>query len=339
MRRIVPFFSFVLLLLALLSGSLAMATSYAQPFEDAQEKKLHVLSTIKPIQAIVMAIAGERVRSTYFIPAYASPHNYSFKPSDIRLIKQADVIFRIDDNFEVLLNTHFAKAALTSPVIALADSGNIKLLDLVGIHNHTVKTQKKPSEASHANEHDQPSHLNHQKHHSNKDLHIWASPQNIQSMATMITETLSRFNVKNAEYYHINLSLFIAELDQVTEEIEAELAPFKKQPFVVFHNSWQYFLTQFGLQKPTVIDFHEGLSAGIKSIRKVRKTIASNNIHCVFSDPSIQPKRVYTLTEDMNINTESIDISRADLAMNKEMPLALLKDLSHKIKSCLTPKP
>ena len=101
MRRIVLYFA----VLGILSVFISAAS--AEPYKT----KIKVLSSIKPIQSIVLAIAGGHVDSAQLIPDYASPHAYAFKPSDMRKIKKADIIFRIDDHFEVMLNQLFENVA------------------------------------------------------------------------------------------------------------------------------------------------------------------------------------------------------------------------------------
>jgi len=305
----------------------------SQNREDSSEKdapqtsdKLQVLSTIKPIQALVLAIAGDHVESAQLIPDFASPHTYSFKPSDISRIKQADVIFRIDENFERLLNHAFDNKLPNTDIISLADDKNIQLLNHVGKHNHgaanTVKPKSKNEQHSH-NTHDE------------KDLHIWTSPRNLQLLATSIATTLSKLDSKNKQFYASNLARFHQKLDKLTEAIQAELQPVKTQPYIVFHNSWQYFAEQFGLQKPVIVDFHEAVSAGSKSIKRIRMQIRTANIRCILSNPGVKIGRIKAITEGTEVNNETIDILGANVALNKNTVFTILQKTGQKIARCL----
>ena len=75
-----------------------------------EQNKLQIVTTIKPLQAIVTAISADIADSHQLIPDSASPHSYSFKPSDIRKVKRANVIFRIDEHLEVMLSPVFEKS-------------------------------------------------------------------------------------------------------------------------------------------------------------------------------------------------------------------------------------
>ena len=62
MKRIVLFFTVI--------------AALASPFAQASEKPL-ILSTIKPIHALVSAITGDIAECKQIVPDYASPHHYS----------------------------------------------------------------------------------------------------------------------------------------------------------------------------------------------------------------------------------------------------------------------
>lgn len=336
MRRIVPFFLLGFLLLGFLSSTIVGASnldkvnSHDKPLT---QQKLQVLSTIKPIQALVLAIAGEHVESTQLIPDFASPHHYNFKPSDISRIKQADVIFRIDENFESLLNHAFENKSPNTPIISLADNQQLHLLKRVGKHRHGTKDKQHAKHNDKKSEHEHTTNV--RDDHQQMDLHIWTSPQNMQILARAITTTLSKLDIKNKPFYEKNLTQFNAELMTLSNEIKAKFLPLKSKPYVVFHNSWQYFSHQFDLEKPVIVDFHEGVSAGTKGIRNIRKMIRAANIQCVLADPSIKPARVKTITEGLQINTGYIDILGAELALNKNTAVSLLKKVSATIADCL----
>ncbi len=320
MRRIVPFFLLAFLLLGVLY-SFIKTSPVSEPTIDTPYEKPKILSTIRPIQALVLVIGNNLVESSQLIPDSASPHSYSFRPSDIQRIKGADAIFRIDEHFEALLNKAFKNIPKDTPIIALAENNDIHLLDVVGKHNHNANNDF---------------HKQYDENHGNKDLHIWLSPQNMLIMAKTIAKTLSEIDPRNSLMYQSNLDQFTARLIKTTQNIETELASIKTQPYVVFHNSWQYFLQQFKLQKPTIVGFHEELSAGIKSIKATRNEIVSKNIHCVFSDASIKAVRVDVLIEGLNVKTENIDILGLGLPLDKNSSINLLKDMGQKINNCLS---
>ena len=281
------------------------------------EAKLQVITSIKPVQAIVLVIAGDNVQSEQLIPDYASPHNYSFKPSDIRKVKKADVVFRIDEHMETQLNAVFESLETETKLISLAEVKGLKLLESADSHN----------------EHGNENHENHENH-ENLDFHIWTSPKNALVIANVVTETLSELDPKNAKIYQGNFKKFKDLLKIESNSISAKLEKYQSSPYIVFHNSWQYFANEFGLQKPIVVDIHEGVSSGAKTVSEIREKINKDNIRCVFYDASISEARLKLLTEKVNI--AKIDVLAYGIEMNQSAYINWLKQLAKRVEGCLS---
>jgi len=304
MRRIVLFF--------LLTGVI-----FTPAFTQEKPSKIKVLSTIKPVQSIVSAIAGDLVDSHQLIPDYASPHNYTFKPSDIRKIIKADLVFRIDEHFEMMLNPAFDNLADQSRLISLAENPGINLLTTTGGHNHGDKHEGAGGE------------------HDNIDMHIFTSPDNAIVMAQQITKHLSKADPENASSYQKRLQKFSQRVHQKIDQIKAELKPFKAKPYIVFHNSWQYFATYFGLQKSHIVDLHEGVSAGAKTIKGIRSKITSEGISCVFNGPNISKARINSLTKSLNVKSVEIDVLAQQFPAGEDTYINWLNYMGQQVKACL----
>ena len=325
---------------------------------DNNKNQLQIVTTIKPIQALVFAIIDDVdiAQSQQLIPDFASPHHYSFKPSDIRKIKKADIIFRIDEQFEMMLNPSFAHAQdKNTPIISLADALGISLLPSSKkhraehgvIHNtteeskhssehsseHSLNGHHKEQQTKQHNEHDERN--EHSEH--NLDMHIWTSPDNAIAMAKQITRSLSQINPENKTQYEENLQHLLGKIKTSIKKTKAQLKTVQQSPYIVFHDSWQYFGHYFSLNKPTVVNFHEGISVGAKTIHNVRKKIKSKNIHCVFSSTGLNPARIIALTENMqNVKTVEIDVLARTLPINKDTYVNWLNTMGQQIKHCLT---
>ncbi len=301
MRRIVLYF----FLLGILSAPAQLTSA------ESNQSKLNVLSSIKPVQLIVNAIGGEYVDSNLLIPAYITPHDYTFKPSDIRKIQEADLVFRIDEHFETMLNTAFESLADDSKVVSLAENPMIKLLPTSGGHDHG------------STEHD------------HVDMHIYTSPQNALIMAQEITDKLIKADVKNTAVYRGNLSAFEKTIHNEIDAIRSKLKPVKEKPFIVFHNSWQYFIEYFGLNKPTVIELHEGVSTGVKSSIAIRKEISSKGITCIFSEPTISAKKINRMTENFAMKIIEVDVLGQKNTRDGDSYIRWFRAMGEQVKRCL----
>jgi len=308
MRAIVLFF--------LLSGQ--STEQHAQQGKQTSHKtKLQIVSSIKPIQAIVIAITGEHAENNQIIPEYASPHNYSFKPSDIRKVKSADVIFRVHEQMETQLNGVFKDLDHDKLIVSLANAEGITLLNFGNSqHNHNSEGQN--------------------THLRNEDFHIWTSPNNAISIAKKIATTLNRIDPKNKQHYAENLLQFTQAVQKEFETARTRLKQHKQRPYVVFHNSWQYLARDLELQTPHVIDVHEGVSKGAKKVINIRSKIKNDNIRCIFYDASINQARLNLFTEGAIINTEEVDVLAKGIEMNQSTYVTWLNSFSKKVESCLS---
>lgn len=286
------------------------------------EGKLQIVSTIKPIQAIVLAIVGEYAQSEQLIPDHASPHNYSFKPSDIRKVNSADVVFRIDEHMEKQLNAVFGSLNSSTLLVSLAEIKGMKLLEANDPH--------------HEDEHGSDS--SHDDHENvdveNVDFHIWTSPKNAMIIASTVTRTLSDLDTKNSKHYQQNFEIFSESLKEESKKISTALSKYQNSAYVVFHNSWQYFANEFRLQKPIVIDLHEGVSSGAKTVREIRNIIENENIQCVFYDASVSEARLKLLTG--KIKATKIDVLAQAIEINQSAYFNWLHQLGEQVESCLS---
>ena len=319
MRRIVLYF----VLLGILSLSAC---------NKEKSSKLAVLASIKPVQSIVFAIGGDNIQSQQLIPDYASPHHYAFKPSDSRKIKAADLIFRIDEHFEVMLNAALNNLPDQSHVIALAENPDINFLPISGRHSHEEES-KHEEESRHEDEGVGGEIGSHEQTYN--DMHVFTSPANAVVMAREIAEALSKTDPKHKQYYHDNLQTFIQSVQQTSDALKEKLASVSHKPYVVFHHSWQYFGEYFDLQRPSIIDLQEGVTTGSKTLLATRKNIVSNNIQCVFSDPSISEARVNTLIEGLNVKTAMVDVLQSDIPLDQFTYINWLKKMGDEISLCL----
>lgn len=339
-------------------------------------KQLQIVTTIKPVQSLVLAILGDQLEnqasSFQLIPDYSSPHSASFKPSDIRQVSQADIIFRIDEHMEVMLNPLLEKHQ--GKLVSLAEIEGIALIDWDSLrkakneilkdaaqdfgladqeghegHDHEVKseeeavqlsengdekTAEKIAEKVMVEEHDQADDHNHSK----QDMHIWTSPKNAMLMARKITQELSRLDPKNQKIYEKNLDTFDIKLAQESMLITQQLNGKKGIPYIVFHNSWQYFAHEFGLADPIVLNMHEGLSSGAKKLSATRELISDLNIRCVFTDPDIAQAQVDTLLSNQTgkeIKVVEIDVLGRKTKPNQDAYLGWLNNMGKAISDCL----
>ncbi len=289
-----------------------------------------MLSSFKPVNDIVSAIAGASAETSQLIPDYASPHFYTLKPSSIRKIRQADLIFRIGKNMEIMLDPVFEKLKAKHKLITLSEQANIHFLPMAeGHQHHHHLVHQHETEAEHQ-QHDG------QEEHEAFDPHIWTSPGNAIAMAEAISKALSQAAPNSAADYQHNLARFKSDVRASVKKIKTQLEPVKHKHFVVFHNAWQYFAHDFDLQKPSVISLQEAITPGIKTMLNARQEIREKHIGCVFGSPGIRPQQIQVLTENIaNIKTANIDVLGRKLPRHGNGYTQWLEKMAQQVSYCL----
>jgi zinc transport system substrate-binding protein len=100
----------LLFLLALSSGALR-----------AEEARLQIVTTIKPLQLLVMAIAGDEQTVDVLLDPRMSPHDYQLRPSERKKLDRANVVFWIGPGMETFMVPVLSALDRRVTVVALGD--------------------------------------------------------------------------------------------------------------------------------------------------------------------------------------------------------------------------
>jgi len=85
---------------------LTVITLYIPCYSVAESAKGVVVS-IKPLHSLVSGVMGDTGEAKLLLPDNNSPHDIYLKPSQVMLLQDADIIFYIDDKFELFLGNVF----------------------------------------------------------------------------------------------------------------------------------------------------------------------------------------------------------------------------------------
>src|SRR5690554_196662 len=81
----------------------------------------NVVTSIKPLELLVKAVAGDSVQVSSLVPAGSSPHNYTMKPSQRRALEQADAIFWVGPEMETFLSRLLSGSEFEGRVVAFTE--------------------------------------------------------------------------------------------------------------------------------------------------------------------------------------------------------------------------
>lgn len=249
-----------------------------------------VISSIYPLQQIANAIVG--APTALLVDNQRSPHGYTLKPRDIRYVTEADLLVRIGDAMMPQLSqVEKNRQANNKQTITAATLANVQLL-------HEERTFR-PSFAG--------THVANAQYNMQYDPHLWLSTGNAVAIATAIADALSDIDHDNRVRYQANLHAFIAELQQLKQQIKADFSAKPPRPYFIFHDAYHYFEEEFNVQHIGIIRTHAGQMPRTKHLVELKKKIAQSDGACLFREPQFQSRLIDKLRADSNISVAVLD--------------------------------
>ena len=262
-----------------------------------------VSASIKPLQLIAAAITtgiNESDTPGLIIGRTQDPHHPFLRPSERMALYDADVLLWVGPQLESALADIVDQSS--SSIINAYKLSQDKGLSILGVI----------------------------------DPHVWLSTQNARLIAEALSQTLTSIDAENRHQYMANLTEFLDSMDMLDTEINASLDSLKQLPFAVYHNAFNYYEQQYGLEHIASYTENEELQPGIRKVMEVREILVANNVFCLVLEPSNNPEEISQLTgRDMNL--VSIDILGFDYAVNKTGYRDFMLGVTKSIKECLQP--
>jgi len=78
--------------------------------------------------------------------------------------------------------------------------------------------------------------------------HYWVTQENVRIIVQNIASGLVRVSPKDADYFEGNKAAYLQKVAEVFEGLHRQLEPFKGTKVIQYHQSWDYFSAEFGLE-------------------------------------------------------------------------------------------
>lgn len=285
-----------------------------------------VVVTIKPVHSLVTRLMDGIGTPQLIVEGSASPHTFTLKPSTARAINEADIFVRVSDTLEPFTR----KIVTTLP-------SNVKVVTLAGADGVTLLDQREGGtfeKHEHKHEHEGETHDDHDE--DGKDGHLWLDPSNARAIAADVAKALIARYPEYASKVKSNEAALDADLDTLERDLSSELKAAKDKPFIVFHDSTQYFEHHFGLHAVGSITVSPDVPPSAKRLAEVRSKISSLGAVCVFTEPEFQPNLVAAVTEGTHARSGTIDVEGQLLTPGPKLYFDLMRGVAHNLSSCLT---
>jgi zinc transport system substrate-binding protein len=303
---------------------LLSATMLIQPADALAAPE--VVVSIKPIHSLVASIMKGISEPELILKGAGSPHTYQMKPADAEVLQTADIVFWVGPEFEKFLEKPIESLASDAKIVELESAPGLTTLPM---REGGAFEPHDDGDEDHAHEgegHD----------HEEIDAHIWLNTGNAKALSKTIAGVLSEADPANAPRYNANLAALEGELDALSAELKATVAPVKDRPIVVFHDAYQYFEKEAGIRVAGSITVSPETLPGAARISEIHEKLKTLGASCVFAEPQFEPKLVNVVIEGTSAKTGTLDPEAATLNPGPNLYFELMRGIAGSIKACLS---
>lgn len=283
----------------------------------------NVVASIKPVELLVKAVAGDSVEVSTLVPPGSSPHNYSMKPSQRRALEQADVIFWVGPEMETFLNRLLGGKEFAGRAVAFLESEG-------GESDHDEHHDEHDHQG-----HDHESEAHHHDHGDGEDPHIWVDPMLALDMAKDIRNALSELEGVNPEELNANLERFQAELLSKEKSIRASFAGLDDISLFAYHDAFTRYADHYGLTLNGILTLNPELSPGARHIADVQAKLEAANHPCLLTEPQFNRQWWRSITEGLNVTFSTWDPLATDIESTPSGYIEFQQSVADAVLKCL----
>ncbi|AMA47676.1 zinc ABC transporter substrate-binding protein ZnuA [Pseudomonas monteilii] len=290
---------------------------------------VRVLTSIKPLQQIAAAVQDGVGTPDVLLPPGASPHHYALRPSDVRRVGEADLLYWIGPDMENFLPRVLGSRSKTTVAVQSLPGLTLRHFGQDS-HSHEGDHDGHDHDAAHGHdEHD------HDHRPGSLDAHLWLSSANARVIAAKMAADLAQVDPAHAARYQANLTAFTERLNGLDQRIQARVAGVAGKPYFVFHEAFDYFEAAYGLNHTGVFSVASEVQPGAQHVAAMRARLQDVGKTCVFSEPPMRPRLAETLTAGLPVRLAELDALGGTDPVDAHGYERLLENLGNGLAGCL----
>jgi ABC-type Zn uptake system ZnuABC Zn-binding protein ZnuA len=229
--------------------------------------KIIAVSSITIINDIVKNIGKDKVDAKSICGVGIDPHTYHAKPSDPKLISEADIVFINGFTLEHWIEEMVRNAGGEKTVITVTE-GLTPMTDEKGF--------------------------------GDPDPHAWFNVENVKTYAENIAKGLIGIDKQNEEFYQKNLEEYKSKLDSLNSWVkqQTQTLPAEKRVLITSHDAFRYFGTAYGFE----VNGLQGISTEAKvqteDVKNLIDLIKERKLKSVFIETSVNPKLLEEISKE-----------------------------------------
>jgi manganese transport system substrate-binding protein len=257
------------LLLGVASGMLVLAacsTGASGAERRSSDGRPVVLTTFTVLADIAQNVAGEHLRVESITKAGAEIHGYEPTPGDIRRASEAALVLDNGLNLEAWFE-QFVDGIDVPHVVVSAGIAPLPVTE--GAYRGVANP------------------------------HAWMSPLNVQRYAKTMAEAFGDLDPAHAEDYVRNAEAYGAQLQQLHDELVAELAalPQNQRALVTCEGAFSYLARDAGLQEQYIWAVNAEQQATPQQVAQVIEFVTQHDVPAVFCESTVSDRPMQQVVE------------------------------------------
>jgi len=319
----------------------------------------NVVADIAPVHSLVSLVMKGIGEPQLLIPQNASPHHYAMRPSEAKALQEANLVVYLGEDLTPWLEPLFETVAASAEPLDLSEVDGVLRLSYregpvfgeqeghdheKGGHDdhddHEGHDHEKEGHDDHddheGHDHEEEGHDDHAHHdHDGNDPHMWLDPTNALVWLDAIASELGHIDPKNAARYRANAKMAKEEISHEIHHIEDRLKSVKGEPFLVFHDAYQYFENRFGIFAMGSIALSDASKPSAKRLQQLKHHFEEEGIHCVLSEPQYPSELIDSVFGGFEPHIGVVDPIGVDLELGFGLYLQLLENVALGIAQCV----
>jgi len=308
--------------------SLVLAAREADPGAapesvSASSPRPKVVVSNLPLHSLVAGIMGDQARPDLLFRRRVSHHDTALRPSQLRLLSNADLLVWAGPQLEQPIQTLIDKKVIKVRHWSAMDCKGQRLLLLPGQFalNETTEFVHGGSDVD-------------QSYLASIDPHTWLDIDNAICFVGELSALLIEIDPAHSQQYQQNRDELIVRLSQFDQQLGEMLAA-ATQPFMVYHNSFRYLLSRYGLQAEGELNPAHGQPPGLRQLLAFRDQLKTTDASCLLADISASSRQLDEWLAGSSATLLMLDPMGSNLAPGEELYFQLLSGLGTKIARCL----
>lgn len=228
---------------------------------------LSIVTTTADLAAITKSVGGERVKVVSIAKGFQDPHYVEAKPSFMRLVNQAHLLFYVGLQLEIGWLPLLVQGARNPSLAQIDLSQGISVLE-----RPTGPISRAQGDV-----------------HPDGNPHYWLDPRNGALIARRAAQELKALAPVDGGVFEQNLKLFESDLNRRRQKWEERMAPLRGIEVVAYHKEMEYLAQWLGISIIDYVEDKPGIPPSPRHLENLIQTMRRRKIKAVLASSYTSP--------------------------------------------------